>query len=373
MLTSPDDSELLRRYAHAGEEEAFAELVRRYLGLVYHAALRQVGGDAPAAEDVALQVFTRLARKAAALQQHRSLAGWLHTTTRFAASEAMRAECRRRAREQEAFIMQELADHGNTSADWERLRPVLDEAIGELNATDREAVLLRFFGGLGFAAIGARLDVAENTARMRVERALDKLRKLRERLARRGVTSTAAALGVVLANHAAVAAPVGMAATVTVTALAGSVAASAGAVTLISLMSTSKIATGATALTLAALVGTTVYHVRANRTAEAALAQAHLEHETQAAAAKNASGASAIAPSRQQTPEQTLATNPPTRAGVEESIIARPAVSESIPAATRSPLEAARLELARRWLEAASGADFLQARIAQGQALAMEA
>ena len=43
------------------------------------------------------------------------------------------------------------------------------------------------FEGRDFASVGAKLNVPDNTARMRVERALDKLRRLLER---RGVTST---------------------------------------------------------------------------------------------------------------------------------------------------------------------------------------
>jgi hypothetical protein len=48
-----DDSELLRLYADEKSDEAFAELVRRHIGLVYAVAKRRVGGDAHLAEDVA--------------------------------------------------------------------------------------------------------------------------------------------------------------------------------------------------------------------------------------------------------------------------------------------------------------------------------
>src|SRR5688572_27421528 len=102
---SISDAELLRRYANERSETAFAELVRRYLNLVYSAALRQVGGDAHAAQDVAQNVFTTLARKSAALVQHPVLAGWLYTTTQLAAAKVRRTEGRRRQREQEAYIM----------------------------------------------------------------------------------------------------------------------------------------------------------------------------------------------------------------------------------------------------------------------------
>ena len=56
-----DDAELIRRYAEQRSEAAFAELVRRHLGLVYSAALRRLGGDAHGAADVAQVVFVKLA------------------------------------------------------------------------------------------------------------------------------------------------------------------------------------------------------------------------------------------------------------------------------------------------------------------------
>src|SRR5271170_3051586 len=77
-----DDAELLRRYATERSEAAFAELVRRHVDLVYSAALRMVYGDAHCAQDLSQQVFCELARQAARLARHPSLAAWLYTTTR---------------------------------------------------------------------------------------------------------------------------------------------------------------------------------------------------------------------------------------------------------------------------------------------------
>src|SRR5471030_3195974 len=93
-----DDSVLLQRFVADRDEEAFAELVRRYLNLVYFAALRQVGGDAHRAEDVAQTVFTDLARKARSLTGRATLTGWLHTSTRFAAAKLRRADFSRQDR-----------------------------------------------------------------------------------------------------------------------------------------------------------------------------------------------------------------------------------------------------------------------------------
>lgn len=222
-----EDSELLRRYAQEGAEDAFAELVHRHLNLVFSAALRQLNGDAHLAADAAQLVFADLARKAGALSRHRVLAGWLFTSTRFTAAKLVRTERRRQAREQEAQLMHELnPDDPDANLDWQQVRPVLDEALAELSDAEREAILLRFFEGRDFANVGARLNVADNTARMRVERALDKLRGL---LARRGVTSTSAALAAALSSQAVVAAPAGLAASIAGAALAGAGVAGAAA------------------------------------------------------------------------------------------------------------------------------------------------
>ncbi len=245
-----DDASLLAGYARNRSESDFAELVRRHVNLVYSAALRQVNGDVHLAQDVTQTVFTDLARKARSLTGHRVLAGWLFTSTRFAAAKVVRGEQRRRRREQEAHTMQEIsASDGSSSLDWARLRPVLDDALAELTDRDRDAILLRYLEGRDFTEVGNRLALSDNAARMRVDRAVDKLRLL---LARRGVTSTAGALALMLANQTVVAAPVGLANVVAATALT---AGSATAATVFTFMSMTKLQMVATGAVLAAGLG----------------------------------------------------------------------------------------------------------------------
>ncbi len=206
------DGELLRRYTDSHREDAFAELVRRHLDLVYSAALRQVNGDAHLAQDVAQLVFTDLARKASSLAGQQAITGWLYTGAHYAAAKAVRAERRRQTREQEAHAMQELLHDSEPNPDWESLRPVLDTAMHELNASDREVILMRYFENRPHADIGQQLGLSENTARMRIERALEKLRII---LSRRGITTSAAALSIVLTANAVQAAPLGLSAAIT--------------------------------------------------------------------------------------------------------------------------------------------------------------
>ncbi len=213
MMNNP----LLHRYVADRSEPAFTELVRQHIDLVYSAALRQVNGDAAAAQDITQAVFTDLARKAPRLLRHPSLTGWLYTSARYLSAKARRTEQRRVAREQEAYAMNQLLQTTDSDPAWQELRPVLDDAMHDLSADDREAVLLRYFERRPIAEIGSRLGLTEDTARKRVDRALD---KLRAGLARRGITSTVAALSVALAERTVSAAPAGMAAQVSHAAVA---------------------------------------------------------------------------------------------------------------------------------------------------------
>src|SRR6202011_4303983 len=104
----------------------------------------------------------------------------------------------------------------------------------QLNERDREIMLLRFLQGQTYAEVGAKLNLTENTARMRTERALG---KLRYQLGKRGVTSTTAAVVLFLTNSSLVAAPAGLATTVTTAALAAASAGGAAGIASILFMS----------------------------------------------------------------------------------------------------------------------------------------
>ena len=146
------DSELLRQYVKDGSETAFTELVQRYGALVYSAALRSVGGQGPLAAEITQDVFILLVRKAPSLIKHETLVGWLHTTTRYVALRALHKLRQRDVREQEAVAMQTLTA---PEVQWEQLRPLLDEAVGQLAEPDRNAILLRYFQGWSHREVGA--------------------------------------------------------------------------------------------------------------------------------------------------------------------------------------------------------------------------
>jgi len=208
------DRELLRAYVDEGSEAAFNEFARRHIDYVYSAAARMVV-DRHFAEDITQRVFSAAARHARKLC-HRSIhSGWLHRTTRNFAVMTIRAEERRRARENKAATMLDL-DSGSNSL-WDAMGPHLDHALDSLRAKDREILLLKFFDRKTARDIGSLLGATEEAAQKRITRALD---RLRHALAARGVAVPAAALATTLALQAVQAAPAVLLPTVSATAAA---------------------------------------------------------------------------------------------------------------------------------------------------------
>ena len=167
--------------------------------------------------------------------------------------------------------MHESSSSGAADVDWDRLRPVLDDVLDDLGDDDREAVLLRFFQERSFSEIGANLRVSEDAARMRVSRSLEKLRAA---LSRRGVTSTTAALTMALASQTGMAAPAGLVATVTTTALAGA-AVVGGSAAVVGFMSMTKLSIGLAAAVFAAGTLGLVRQHETNETLRTEVAELH--------------------------------------------------------------------------------------------------
>jgi RNA polymerase sigma factor (sigma-70 family) len=262
----PTDAELLRHYAESQSEDAFKELVRRHLSMVYFAALRKLGGDVHRAQEVAQDVFVALGRKAAFLSRRPVLTGWLYVSACYAAAKVVRTAQRKRVIEQRAGLNEQLSAPSSDVLSWHEVSPMVDELILQLNSRDREAVLLRFFENHTFSEMAKRLQLTEDGARLRLNRALE---KMRSSLAKRGIVSTAVALSGVLTAQAGAAAPGGLYTALAVAALKelATSAVSTAALGIFNLytMTKSIVVIGGALVLLAAVP--TIYHLRSDRNA----------------------------------------------------------------------------------------------------------
>ena len=204
-MSESSDASLLGDYVSKWDEDAFAELVRRHLPMVYSAAARVLGNEPSAAEDVAQIVFVQLAQRGGELIGHPVLAGWLYVTATRKAADHYRQLIRRQRRE---------SMHPNTPTPetaepcWSEIRPILDSALMDLAGDDRDALILRYFDENDFASVGRALGLSADAARMRVTRGSERLRIL---LKKKGITSSALALEALLLREAVEAVPSGLA------------------------------------------------------------------------------------------------------------------------------------------------------------------
>ena len=166
--------------------------------------------------------------------------------------------------------MQSTLEENPSNNVWQELSPLLDEAMSHLGATDRDAVVLRFFENKSLAEVGTALGLEERAAQKRVNRALEKLRKL---FGKRGVALSATLIAGAVSSSSVQAAPSGLAATISTVAITKGAAAGGSTLTLVKgalkIMAWTKMKTAVVAAAVVILAaGTTtpiiIHHYRAN-------------------------------------------------------------------------------------------------------------
>jgi DNA-directed RNA polymerase specialized sigma24 family protein/protocatechuate 3,4-dioxygenase beta subunit len=180
------DGQLLARYAVSNDESAFAALVARH-GPMVAATCRAILHHEHDVEDAFQATFLVLARKAGSVRTGDALGGWLHRVAYRVAVQTNIASRQRRRRESDL-------------APW----AIVHEEIDRLPERHRLPVVLCDLEGLSYEQAASRLRATVAAVRCRLSKGRE---RLRDRLARRGVTATA--LAVVIASTADASAAVG--------------------------------------------------------------------------------------------------------------------------------------------------------------------
>jgi RNA polymerase sigma factor (sigma-70 family) len=262
------DQELLRDFVTRRSETAFADLVHRHVDLVYSAALRMVC-DAHLAQDVTQGVFIALAKSAPQLADRPILSGWLHRTAQNIAANTVRSEVRRHTREQEAAAMNELLGN-EPDTTWEMISAHLDTALGELDESDRDALMLRYFERKSSREMAAILGTSEEAAQKRVTRATERLREL---FSKRRLAIGAAGLAALISANAVQSAPIGLASAISAAVLTGAAIQSSAFLSATKTIAMTTIQKSIIVAALASVAGTGIYAARQN-------AQLHGQIET---------------------------------------------------------------------------------------------
>jgi RNA polymerase sigma factor (sigma-70 family) len=185
-LKEHTDGELLRAFQSRNDQAAFEGIVRRHGPMVLQVC-RRVLGNVHDAEDAFQATFLTLAQRSASVRKNGSVASWLHGVGYRMATNARRSAARRRRHEQHASPSRgtDPALH----AAWQEFQGLLHEAIEGLPEALRGPFVLCCLENKSSAEAASALGLQDGTVRNRLAR----VRKLlRERVARRGVSLTAA-------------------------------------------------------------------------------------------------------------------------------------------------------------------------------------
>ncbi len=191
-----NDHQHFHDFVSDGSQTAFGHLVDEYCGLVFGTALR-LTGNRQLAEEVAQDVFARLAAKASTIRHPGKLGAWLHRTTVLTASNAIKKEIKRRRAMNQLLERTENECASEQRSAWHEALPYIDDAMNRLNRSDRQALMLRFYEGRTHREVGQLIGKSEDGVRKQISRALAKVSRF---MTQRGVTIPSVVLGSGLAS-----------------------------------------------------------------------------------------------------------------------------------------------------------------------------
>jgi RNA polymerase sigma factor (sigma-70 family) len=187
------DRELLERFLGHRDAAALTVLVRRHAATVLGVCRRVLRNSADA-EDAFQATFLVLIRQAGSIARPEALGSWLYGVAYRVALKA-RGDTRRRRQLESAAPAPEAP-----AEPCSEVRHILDEEVSRLPAKYRRPVVLCYFEGKTYQEAARLLGWPAGTASTRLARARA---LLRTRLARRGVTLSAAALAACLTEGVA--------------------------------------------------------------------------------------------------------------------------------------------------------------------------
>jgi RNA polymerase sigma-70 factor (ECF subfamily) len=172
-LTTED--RLIQR-ARSGDRTAFGGLVQRYQNRILKLAYDFLG-DFEQAKDAAQEIFMKAFNKVHTFEARSSFPTWINKIAVNTCLDIQRQQKRRPIHEQ---LSKQSAEQTSPTQALES-RDLLETALKDLSEKQKTVLILRYFQGMTVLEISEILEIAENTVRIHIYRAMNKLRqKLRE-------------------------------------------------------------------------------------------------------------------------------------------------------------------------------------------------
>ena len=177
-----EDVALIERIL-AGDEDAFASLIRKYQQQVHAQALRKID-DFQIAEDIVQETFLQVYQRLETLEDPKLFPKWLYVIVNRRCIAWLRKnrlqtesleEIDISEIETEAYSRYVAAEHEKAAV--EAQRDLVQKLLAKLKERDREVITLHYFEEMTSSEIGEFLGVSENTIKSRLRRARQQLKK----------------------------------------------------------------------------------------------------------------------------------------------------------------------------------------------------
>ncbi len=177
-----EDTALIQRIL-AGNEDAFACLIGKYRKQVHAHAWRKTR-DYHIAEDITQEAFLQVYQKLETLEDSTQFSRWLYKIVNNLCNAWFRKnriktesleETDISEIETEAYSQYVAAEHAKTTV--EAQRDLVKKLLAKLKESDREVITLHYFEEMTSSEIGTYLGISENTAKSRIRRARQRLKK----------------------------------------------------------------------------------------------------------------------------------------------------------------------------------------------------
>ena len=184
-MTDLKERDLIRK-AKQGDMHAFEELILKHEKIVYNVALRMMnhGEDA---KDISQEVFLKAYRSLSNFDERSAFSTWLYRITHNTCIDEMRKRKGKQSysleeelENEEGSMQRQIADEGDTPEESllrEEQKSEILQALDNLSAEHKAAIILRDVKGLSYEEIAEILELSLGTVKSRISRGRNQLKK----------------------------------------------------------------------------------------------------------------------------------------------------------------------------------------------------